>query len=624
MPQSGHARPRRAIDFHAPPFDIPPVPFPRLALLTLCAAAAFLPFLGRRDVVISHEARVVQTARAMAHSGWPWSARPVSVPAVRMTRGGHTGQMFVLRPDPTAPPLHLNPWLVPVLNDTVRLQKPPLPYWCTAIAFRLFGVDWSEALARLTPALLGFASTFLIHGLARRLLGRRFALPAAIAWATSYFIPDEFRKSMADPYLAFFTLAALCAWFRAAAADATLHPRSSILAFYTLTALGLLAKGPPLLLHLLVPIALYHILARRRPPGTLWLHLLGIAVLLAITLPWPLYVIRSIPNVRDIWYFESVGKMTDELEPGRPFYFYLPLLFQLALPWTPAWLAACALPFRRSRRRLSSSFITHHSSLTPLFPLLWLAALVLIFSLAHMKKLAYLLPAMPALVLMTAQGLVLLMAAVRLGRRRRGNDGGAGLLLAIQTFIPLGFAVALFFIIPATALALPARLAAALIPAALAAAAFYQLTRRRTADWLPLISIATVVALVAFFNFVQTPRENARSPRPAAAYVALALRADPAVTTVPDKLPPEATLYLPVDVAFDRRASTILYLLDDRRDEAAVDLPAFAARLPAVNVTAVRRVPVPGDAARPRYKLFALTVSPGRPKTLAAAPPVRP
>jgi hypothetical protein len=602
------------------------VTFPRLVLLTLLAAAAFLPFLGRRDVVISHEARVVQTARAMAHSGWPWRAKPVTVPAVRMTRGGHTGQMWVLQPDPAAPPLRLNPWLVPVLNDTVRLQKPPLPYWCTALAFRQFGVDWSEALARFVPALLGFASPFLIHGLARRLLGRRFALPAAIAWATSYFIPDEFRKSMADPYLAFFALAALYAWFRAAAPcgngtrPAVVRRPSSILAFYALTALGLLAKGPPLLLHLLIPIALYHLLARRRPPGAIWLHLLGLAILLAITLPWPLYVIRSIPNVRDIWYFESVGKMTDELEPGRPFYFYFPLLFQLALPWTPVWLAACALPFVRRRPPRASSVILHPSS----FPPLWLAAVVLIFSFAHMKKLAYLLPAMPALVLMTAQGLVLLMAAVRLGRRRQGRDGGAGLTLGIQTLIPLGFAVALFFLIPRTALPLAARLAAAGIPAALAAAAFYQLTRRRTADWLPLVSIATVVALVAFFNFVQTPRENARSPRPAAAYMTLALRADPTVTTVPDKLPPEATLYLPIDVAFDRHATTILYLLDDRRDEAAVDLAAFAARLPDVHVTAVRRVPIPGDLAKPRYKLFALTIAPGAPKTLAAAVPATP
>ena len=75
------------------------------------------------------------------------------------------------------------------------------------------------------PALLGFCSTFLVYGLARRLLGQRFAFPAALIYATTHFIPDEYRKVMADPYLAFFTCAALYAWFRAAAT-----PRSSPLA----------------------------------------------------------------------------------------------------------------------------------------------------------------------------------------------------------------------------------------------------------------------------------------------------------------------------------------------------------------------------------------------------------
>jgi hypothetical protein len=223
---------------------------------------------------------------------------------------------------------------------------------------------------------------------------------------------------------------------------------------------------------------------------------------------------------------------------------------------------------------------------------------------------------------MTAQGLVFLMASVRATRRR--NDP-AGLLLGAQTFIPLGFAAALLVMIPRDSLPLPARITAALIPAALALLALRQLTRRRPADWLLLTSISTVLCLVAFFNFVQTPKENARSPRPAAAYMDLMLRAEPGrVTAIPAKLPPEATLYLPADLAFDSRATTILYLLDDRRDEAATDLPAFAARLPDQNLTAVRRLPIPGAPARPRYKLFALTVAPGQPKTLAAAPPGAP
>src|SRR5947207_12011272 len=102
--------------------------------------------------------------------------------------------------------------MVPVLNGEIRLQKPPLPYWCSAILFRLFGIEWSEALARFIPALLGALATFFVADLARLLLGRRFAFPAALVWVSSYFIPDEFRKAMADPYLTFFALLAIWGW----------------------------------------------------------------------------------------------------------------------------------------------------------------------------------------------------------------------------------------------------------------------------------------------------------------------------------------------------------------------------------------------------------------------------
>ena len=511
-------------------------------LLTLLTLAAFLPLLGRRDVVTSHEARVVQTARAMANAGWPWDAKPATVPAVRLGRGGHTGQMVVLEPDLAAPPLRVNPWLVPVLNDEIRLQKPPLPYWLAALSFRAAGVDWSPGLARLLPAICGALSTLLLYDLARRTIGRRAALPAALVWVSSYFVPNEFRKAMADPYLAFFALAAVWGWIRGT--------KPALLTFYAATALGLLAKGPPLFIHTLIPIALYHFCYRRRPPGPVWVHLIGLALLAAITLPWPLYVLKTIPNAREIWYFESVGKMTDELEPGRPFYYYLPIVLQITLPWAPLVLLAIVLPFRRRAKR-------RH-----LFPLTWFASIVLLFSLVHMKKAAYLLPAMPAAALMTAQAIAHLAAVAR---RRIPRPRFTGHLAAAATII--------------------------------------------------------VIAVLAVDQLVRTPRDNDRSPRTAAAFIKGELDQQRGTTVMPDTLPPEATLYLPADIRYDPFAPRLLYLLDDPKGRAATDPAAFQKRVPARTITAVDAYKLPGDR---RYKLFRLTLAPGPAKTLAAAPPASP
>jgi 4-amino-4-deoxy-L-arabinose transferase-like glycosyltransferase len=516
-------------------------------LLTLLAAAAFLPFLGRRDIVISHEARVVQTARQMAESGWPWNAVPATVPAVRLAQSmGDTANVLRLQPDYAAPPLKVNPWLLPVLNDEIRIQKTPLPYWSAAVLFRIAG-HWSEALARLIPALLGALATLLIYDLARLTLGRRYALPAALVWVTSYIIPDEFRKVMADPYLAFFTLLAMWAWIRAVR-HRTTWP---LYVFYLAVAMGLLAKGPPLFAHLIIAIGLYHVLTRRRLPGTIATHLAGLALCLLIALPWPIYIMSHVPHASEIWRYESLGELSDNTENARPFWFYLPLLFQISLPWTPLWILAIALPFRKPKPRT-------------FFPLAWYAITVSFFSCVHLKKIAYLLPAMPAQTLMIAQALVYCSVVIRRRRKR--------------------------------------------------------FTRRQLDEAFIIAAVLIVIALVGVFNFVRTPIENARSPRQAAEFLQLALRANPNATTIPGRLPPEATLYLPLSLAYDPKATTIFYLVDDPRDAVQPDLQAFAQRLPHLNLAAVVRVPIPGEGAKPRYKLFSITLAAGTGKTFAKVP----
>jgi 4-amino-4-deoxy-L-arabinose transferase-like glycosyltransferase len=524
-------------------------------LLALLAAAAFLPFLGRRDIVTSHEARVVQTARQMAESGYPWNATPTPVPAVKLAQmQGDTAVVLRLAPDPAKPAILVNPWLVPVLNDEIRLQKPPLPYWCCAILFKLAG-HWSPALARLIPALLGAIATFLVYDLARLSLGRRYALAAALVWVTSYFIPDEFRKVMADPYLAFFTLLAVWAWIR----SCNIHSPVTVVVFYLATALGLLAKGPPLFVHLAIPIGLYHLLNPRRLPRPAWSHLLGFAILAAIALPWPIYVLRHVPNARAIWTYESVGEFTENIENARPFWYYLPLLFLISLPWTPLWVFSFALPFRKRRGGRSLWASLRHPYARPM---LWYAITVFFFSFVRLKKAAYLLPAMVPQTFMIAQAVV--YCGVLLRRRTR-------------------------------------------------------YTRRQLDETFIVACTLIVIALVGFFNFVRTPTENARSPRRAAAFLGLALNANPNATAIPARLPPEASVYLPLSLTYNRHADTILYLVDDLHNTATANLDLFASRLPNLNLTAVRRIPIPGDGPKPRYKLFELTTAPGTPKTYAIA-----
>src|SRR5213078_4374010 len=59
-------------------------------------------------------------------------------------------------------------WVTPHLNGLKYFEKPPLQYWATAIAFKLFGEN--EPSARLYVGLCGLATILLIGFAGMRLL----------------------------------------------------------------------------------------------------------------------------------------------------------------------------------------------------------------------------------------------------------------------------------------------------------------------------------------------------------------------------------------------------------------------------------------------------------------------
>lgn len=391
-----------------------------LGLLMGLALIAFLAGLGNRGITGAHEARVVFTAQTMLASGPPWQAEAVlaqhaAEPAASPEELGVRDAVAPSSSDSAADSTgqsRVNPWVVPVYKQQVRLQKPPLPYWAAAGAMALLGQ--SELAARLIPGLMGAAAALLVAFLAGELLGRRAAVPAALAWVSIHFVAEEFRQATTDPFLAFFCLAALSAWVRSTRADgptlAADRPRSArvccLLLAYGLLALACLSKGPVALVQVFLPAALLIYTHRRRPRLGVGWHIVGVALLLAICLPWPLAVLRTAPEAARLWVVESVGKFSPAVHHPRPWWYYLPIALQVALPWTPLALLAGAFlirlrawdcPVRRQR----------------LFPLLWFALIVAFFSLAQMKKAAYLLPAMPAAAMLIAQGFHVLRLLAR-------------------------------------------------------------------------------------------------------------------------------------------------------------------------------------------------------------------
>ncbi len=575
-------------------------------ILTLCTVATFCTFLDRRDIVTSHEARVAQTARQMAASGWPWSSPGVRVPVVGLiTENGDTR----LGPLHNEGLMRVNPWLVPVINGNVRLQKPPLPYWCAALTYKLVG--FNDSSARWFPAALGAVATLLIWDLARLVYGRRTAWLAALVWVSTQFVVDEFRKSMADPYLAFFTLACVWAWLRA---TRSVHHRSlAMVAFYGSLGFAFLAKGPVAFLTALPAVVLIRLLFHA-PRVSSRTHVGGMIVFLALALPWPIYVMSHVKHALELWRYESIGEFTDNAEKARAWWVYLPATFQLTLPWLPMWLAGLATLFvHRARRGWHRSPRFRRRC----FAIAWFAVLLAIFSISNVKKNAYLLPIMPAQTLIIADGLRVALSFARRTKIR----GFAGIGLLIQAIIGIAFAAGLI----ATAARWPEHRAATVIASSVAlfCALFtiLPIVQRRAETWLRIQVVAYAAILVAFIGSYRAEIDNRRSPRP----FALAVERFSIEHQLPiarEFLPEEMSIYLSLPVASGvslpdsldaSAADKVLVPIDDNhldidRGLTTVDAAFLGQYLGHTPILEIHRVHFPDELLWPRWKLYEVTL----------------
>ena len=336
--------------------------------MLLAAFVQFCLFLHHRDITTAHEGRVAATAREMLDRG---------------------------------------EWLIPHLNDQPRLHKPPLAYWVTAGTWSLAG-SRQVWLARFPAALGGAIATLLVMDLARRVLGARAGLTAGVVWISTWFIVDEFRKSMADPYLAFFTLLTIWSWITAETVSNSRLSRSLIMVSYLSLALGALAKGPLILLHVAVALVPCYLIRRRRP-SHLSSHLVGLVLFFLLAVAWPVYVMQHMPGATQLWLHELTATSGTSRAKSGPFWQYLANIPLLAAPWTAFALIGMVMPLvARSRRHRRA-----------LWPLIWFAATITVFSLVPMKKNVYLLPAMPAQTLLIAAAVTSLVHLPRATKHDR-------------------------------------------------------------------------------------------------------------------------------------------------------------------------------------------------------------
>ena len=339
-----------------------------IILLALFATSLWFGILGSRVLLNTDEGRYAEIPREMALSG---------------------------------------DFVTPRLNGFKYFEKPPLQYWATAIAFKIWGEgEWT---ARLWTALTSFFALLLAAYTGARLWGLQAGIAASTTLASSLFFVLFGELITLDMGFSVFLFASLCGLILANHQRDTTPKRSDKVWMrfaWAALALAVLSKGLAALVLGGAILLLYSILTR---DYEIWRRMewrWGLAIFILIAAPW--FVLVSWRNPEFAWFFfvheHFVRFLSTVHRRYQPFYAFVPVFLLCALPWTSLWLHAWAGAWRREQQRSvndNNSDARNISAFRPLFFLSLWALLVFVFFSASSSKLPpYILPMAPALALL--------------------------------------------------------------------------------------------------------------------------------------------------------------------------------------------------------------------------------
>jgi len=360
--------------------------------LLLLAATCVVYFygLGRSPLVGSDEPRYAQVAREMLMRG----------DMVTPTLGGHT-------------------WF----------EKPALLYWMEMASYRVFGVsEWS---ARLGPVCSGLLTILLLGWLGRRIERaageeeRDISLACATVASSSAGLIVFSRVVNFDVIITMTMTWALACFFVSELEVNERRRRFWLAGFYAGCGLSLLAKG---LIGVVLPfgiVALYFLVRRdfagAKRLGLWW----GSILTLAVAAIWYGPVIARhgwtfIDQFIIQHHFERY--VSNKYHHPQPFWFYVPVMALLILPWTTFLIAALGgAPHWNWRGEDTVSKLR-------VFGLAWLVVPVAFFSLSGSKLPGYVLPAVPGAALLISEQLAMFLRGESSGKAIRAT----GVLLLIM------------------------------------------------------------------------------------------------------------------------------------------------------------------------------------------------
>lgn len=363
-------------------------PWIQVLILTAIAACLFFARLGRLPLLEPDEGRNAEVAREMLTSG---------------------------------------DWITPHFDTLPYLDKPVLYFWFVAGSFHAFGL--SEWAARLPSALAALGTLLLTWFLARRMFGGSTGLAAGVVFSTVPLAIAFSRTVIFDMTLTFFVTLAIAAFWLGEGSGFR-ETRWDVVAFGSM-GLATLTKGPVGFLVPLLSLLAYAGLRGRIGELKRIRWGLGLAVFLAVVLPWFIAVSARNPGFPKyaLWQESLLRFATHRAHRGGSIFYYIPVYLAGFFPWS--FFLLFALWNRRGAwRRLRGD---RYRAVA--FLLAWPAVIFVFFSISRSKLPAYFLPALVPLSVLMAKAWDALRGSSESSRRPDWLTGGFAALILVGLLI---------------------------------------------------------------------------------------------------------------------------------------------------------------------------------------------
>ena len=271
-------------------------------------------------------------------------------------------------------------YLVPTMNDELRLEKPPLPTWIAAGIEHI--TPGNLVVQRYATGLVATLMIIFLYLLVSRIArNRTIGLISALILATCYNVVFMGRTATWDIYCHSFMLGAI--YFLILAFEKEGKQWLHFILSGAFMGLSFLGKGPVSFYALLLPFIIsYGIIYRPRLKGKILPLLTMVVICLAISSWWTLYILIFHKDIAlSVAQKESSSWLNHNV---RPWYYYWGFAAETGI-WSLFLLTSIIYFF--VKKKYSHKYRKEYA-----FSVFWLLASLVLLSIIPEKKTRYLLP----------------------------------------------------------------------------------------------------------------------------------------------------------------------------------------------------------------------------------------